>query len=312
MKNIYFFSKTKLNFVEVKNYRTYLALYTTIIMLATSGLLVGGYFVYNNFINPVKGYSSVKEENRALRSKIKELTNSYKSLESELDTLAVANNELRMAANIPPRSAEAKKPGTGGNIGNILSYLRLGKSWDLSKSFDYIDEVTRRFKNEKEYLNEISSVLASNQGLYRSIPALKPTTGIVGVHGFGMRLHPIYNQYRMHSGIDIITDTGTDVIAPGDGVVTFTGIRGGFGKCIEIDHGYGYQTIYGHLSDIKVKEGKKVKRGSLIAKTGNTGLSVGPHLHYEVINNGVHLDPEQFFFDETSLFSKDNLNTKLN
>jgi murein DD-endopeptidase MepM/ murein hydrolase activator NlpD len=107
----------------------------------------------------------------------------------------------------------------------------------------------------------------------------------------------------MHNGIDIITDVGTKVFAPGSGIIDFVGWRSGYGLTLEIDHGYGYRTLYGHLKEIDVKEGEHVTRGDLLALTGNSGeLSSGPHLHYEVRHNGIALDPRNFIYDDVSIF----------
>ena len=106
----------------------------------------------------------------------------------------------------------------------------------------------------------------------------------------------------MHEGVDIITNIGTPVNASGGGKVDFVGYKGGFGLCIEIDHGFGYRTVYGHLSANLVSIDQKVSRGQIIAKTGNSGLSSGPHLHYEIQHNGVKLNPMDFIFDDLRIF----------
>jgi murein DD-endopeptidase MepM/ murein hydrolase activator NlpD len=111
-------------------------------------------------------------------------------------------------------------------------------------------------------------------------------------------MHPILKVKRRHPGIDFVADIGTPVYAPGKGRVIYVGRRGGYGLEIEIDHGFGYRTRYAHLSKSFVKRGKRVSRGDLIAKTGNSGLSTGPHLHYEVSHSGKKLNPSQFFFDD--------------
>ena len=106
----------------------------------------------------------------------------------------------------------------------------------------------------------------------------------------------------MHDGIDIIADVGTPVYSSGNGRVIFVGHKGGYGLAVEINHGFGYHTIYAHLSKVLVREGQKVLRGSLIAKTGDSGLSTGPHLHYEVEHDGVKENPAGFFFDNLGFF----------
>jgi len=118
-----------------------------------------------------------------------------------------------------------------------------------------------------------------------------------------MRMHPILKIRRMHEGLDIVTNLGTPVHSTGDGRVEFVGRKGGYGLCVEINHGFGYRTIYGHLSKAEVKKGQKVKRGTEIAKSGTSGLSTGPHLHYEVEHNGVKQNPEGFFFDDLNYFA---------
>jgi murein DD-endopeptidase MepM/ murein hydrolase activator NlpD len=120
-----------------------------------------------------------------------------------------------------------------------------------------------------------------------------------------MRYHPILKRRRMHHGLDFLSNTGEEVFSPGSGIVTYVGRKGGYGKIIRINHGFGYETLYAHLSKYKVKKGQRVKRGELIALSGNSGsLSTGPHLHYEVRHKGVSLNPRNFIFDDIRLFDK--------
>jgi murein DD-endopeptidase MepM/ murein hydrolase activator NlpD len=118
---------------------------------------------------------------------------------------------------------------------------------------------------------------------------------------FGMRKHPVLGVNKFHEGIDIINDIGTPVYAPADGVVEFAGHSGsGYGLILLVKHGYGYETLYGHLSKTIAREGQKVKRGDLIARSGNSGLVSGPHLHYEVHYNGVRQNPLDYFFSDVT------------
>jgi murein DD-endopeptidase MepM/ murein hydrolase activator NlpD len=168
-----------------------------------------------------------------------------------------------------------------------------------------------KVKFEKNQANEIANQLNLNQKLYESIPAIKPTVGNYSINGFGMRRHPILGIRKFHSGLDINCNWGTPVRASGNGKVISVERQSGFGLVVEIDHGFGYLTIYAHLSKALVKRGDRVTRGQLIAKSGNSGLSSGPHLHYEVHHNGKALDPIDFFFDEYTFFDLDTSNISL-
>ena len=128
-----------------------------------------------------------------------------------------------------------------------------------------------------------------------------PTNGTI-ISGFGIRFHPILKYRRLHAGLDISANTGDNIYATGDGVVKHAGREGTFGNLVIIDHGYGYETYYAHLSAIAkgIKPGVTVKRGDKIALAGQTGQAVGPHLHYEVLKNGKPIDPINFLFADTS------------
>ena len=116
--------------------------------------------------------------------------------------------------------------------------------------------------------------------------------------GFGRRLHPIFRVWRKHEGIDFSCPTGTDIIAPGGGVVSSVNKNGrGYGQHLVIDHGYGYKTLYAHLSKINVREGQKIERGMLLGEVGATGYSTAPHLHYEVHKDGSPVNPIDYVMD---------------
>lgn len=248
--------------------------------------------------------SQIENENKLLRKKLNELTIKYQQLDKDLRMLIEENNNLRLAANLQPLSEEEVMLGTGGKEFelNVLSNEISLSNLDFLN--EYVESLYSKLKFEKFNHEEITEKLKSNQLLYSSIPALKPCKGTIRANGFGMREHPILGISKMHDGIDIIADVGTNVYCPGNGVVSFVGVKNGFGLCIEIEHYGGYKTVYAHLSRSYVVERQKVSRGKVIGLTGNSGLSTGPHLHYEVHHNGVKLDPSQFFFDDLVLFEQ--------
>lgn len=300
MKKIYYFHNKKLIFEEF-NKSKHLFLFNKVFISIFLTIILGiGYVILFNPFD-LTNFSDLKKENRYLKSKILELKKKYENLNTNLDSLIKYNNDLRLAVNLPPISKDELIFGFGGN--NLTTNYSYTKSKDLQELLLTIENLENKLEFEKQNFTQINNALITNKKLYNSIPAIKPCVGTITEHGFGMRLHPILGINRMHEGIDIITNIGTDVFAPGDGIVDYVGIKGGLGLVIEVDHGFGYRTIFGHLSKTLVKAGTKIKRGDLIAKTGNTGLSTGPHLHYEVLHNGINLDPKQFFFDESNLFS---------
>jgi len=307
MKKLFYFSKHRLQFVEIKNHKLKHAVFLTVVLIFSSLLTIGGGYLYTTFLNPDTELPFLKNENQLLKGKLNEIILKYESLDKELDSLIKINADLRIAANLQPISSEERQLGIGGgSFDNILDFLKLKNRDDAQKAFNFVESVERKLEFEKSNYIEIENALARNAELYKSIPAIRPCTGSLSANSFGMRKHPVLGIYRMHNGIDIMTDPGTSVYVTGDGRVDYVGRKGGFGLCVEIDHGFGYRTIYAHLSSVIVKEGQKIKRGSLIAKTGNSGLSSGPHLHYEVIHNGINHDPEDYFFDNLGIFKAEN------
>jgi murein DD-endopeptidase MepM/ murein hydrolase activator NlpD len=303
MKKFYYFSKSKLQFIEIHNHKQKLLYITIGIFIISTVVVLLGIYSYNQIFNSKKDLSELRKENTTLKQKISEITLQYQNLDKQLQKLISTNNDLRLAANLPPLTDGERLVGTGGgSFDNFVDFLKTNNKKELESALSKIDEVTRKFAFEKDNFKNIASALKNNEALFNALPAIKPCKGVVGTSGFGFRFHPILRINRMHDGIDIITDVGTEVFAPGEGIVDFVGIRNGFGLTIEINHGFGYRTVLAHLSKSMVKEGMKVSRGKLIAKTGNSGLSSGPHLHYEVLHKGINKNPEEFFFDDIDLF----------
>lgn len=304
MKKIYYFSKDKLQFIEIKNFKYKLALTASTAIIIICVILFGSYSYLFSLTNSHRNISSLKSENEILKEKLLEISQLYQVLDNDLEGLIIQNKELRVAANLPPVSDDIRLLGYGGgSFDNPIDLLFSPNALEITKAVNLTEELSRKISFEKNNFNEIASALNDNKELHKSIPAIKPCDGSFAYHGFGMRMHPILNKVRMHEGIDIIASTGTSVLASGKGKVDFVGYKGSYGLTVEIDHGFGYRTLYAHLSKTLVKKGDMVNRGNLIAKTGNTGLSTGPHLHYEIEHKGVKQDPAKFIFDDVNLFN---------
>jgi murein DD-endopeptidase MepM/ murein hydrolase activator NlpD len=165
-----------------------------------------------------------------------------------------------------------------------------------------VDALSQQVEIQTRSFEQLARLAENKTEFLASIPAIQPVSNKnlrSMASGFGYRLHPIYKTYKMHTGIDFTAPTGTPIYATGNGrVVAPTDGGHGYGNHVVIDHGYGYKSLYGHMYKSKVRIGQRVKRGELIGYVGNTGLSSGPHLHYEVIKNGNKINPINYFFND--------------
>ena len=310
MKKLFYFSKASLKYIEIKHFK--LKLFT--VLLASSILFAALFVVFYYFFgvssNPNLTISSLKNENKELKNEIERITESYREMLSDVENISALNEELRVSANLQPISDEERLLGVGGSANYLTSNLNI-RDLEVKNLLKSVDEMIKALEFEKNQTIEIADKLSMNKELHKCIPAIKPTLGNYSIDGFGMRRHPILGVRKFHHGIDINCDTGTSVRAPGNGKAIVVERQAGFGLVIEIDHGFGYRTVYAHLSQAMVKQGDSIKRGQVIAKSGNSGLSSGPHLHYEVHHDGIAMDPIDFFFDDLTFFDLDTSTTSL-
>jgi len=308
MKKLFYFSKSSLQYVEIRKFKSKLAIFFSFLFLVVVASGFGGFIILSSVFNHGKLSNQMGNGNNILQEKLDGIVHNYLKINNELDSLVLVNNDLRIAANLPPVSDEEKRVGVGGGyFDNNIDFSKDLNS-RLKTALINVEEISRKVEFEKTKYADISNKMVENKQLFESIPAIKPCEGTLSEHGFGMRVHPVLNILRMHEGIDIIAEVGTSVRATGKGRVDFIGMKGGYGLCVEINHGFGYTTLYGHLSSANVQLGQTVSRGTVIARTGNSGLSSGPHLHYEVTHDGIKLDPVGFFFDDLNIFALNHKN----
>jgi murein DD-endopeptidase MepM/ murein hydrolase activator NlpD len=175
----------------------------------------------------------------------------------------------------------------------------------LLSTTERMDRLIRQLYIQSKSFDEVVRLARSKEKLIASIPAIMPINQKDLAHavtsGFGWRTHPIYKTQEFHPGMDFAAEQGTPIYATGDGVIeTADNLAQGYGHHVVINHGFGYQTLYGHMSRIKARVGEKVKRGELIGYVGSTGLSTAPHVHYEVIRNGEKVNPISFYYNDLS------------
>lgn len=233
--------------------------------------------------------SNLISENKELKNTIKNLNYKLNEIQKTLTKINETEKKLLLASGLDIEN----EYGIGGSESSIKEILNNpGSLKSLNKA---TSELLEKVKYQQEKFEILVNKFAEKQELAKRIPAIVPMDGVFSDHGFGMRLHPILRKWKMHEGIDINGLYGTPVYATGAGVVKFVGWNGGLGLCVIIDHGYGYETTYGHLSKTNVREGQKVVRYQKIGECGSTGLSTGPHLHYEVSFNGEKQNPIHYF-----------------
>ena len=272
------------------------------------GLLMGGAVLWsliamNQHYGDVLGLGFIQQtalinENRVLQNQLQFLTHQLNGIQKQLNLLGDKGNEMRLLADLPKLDEDLRKAGTGGSESRIDFTSSISVNSLLNNLRSTAGQAEHELRLQASSYEEIESAYEKNKVRFSHLPAIKPMDGFYNKNGFGMRFHPILHIVRPHEGIDIDNEVGTPIYAAAEGTIEFTGHQGGYGLTLEINHGFSLKTRYGHLSKILVHEGQRVKRGELVARCGNSGLSSAPHLHYEVRVNGVAQNPIDYFFDD--------------
>jgi murein DD-endopeptidase MepM/ murein hydrolase activator NlpD len=238
-------------------------------------------------------------ENDLLSQELENFRLQVNNLEETLVQLSEEDSRVRLLAGLEATDEEILEVGIGGP-GLALPESHPLWIWDSVTSkaafaVEYdLNALERRARLLGESLAEASDSLMAHNELLQSTPSILPTAGVLSSRFSASRLHPIFHEALPHEGIDISAPLGTPILAAAKGVVTFAGWMAGLGNTVEIDHGFGYVTRYGHASKILVREGQEVFRGDVIAQVGSTGLSTSPHLHYEVRVGGKAVNPMNY------------------
>jgi len=220
-------------------------------------------------------------------------------LDNQLGEIEERDKAVRSYADFPPIDKDVRELGVGGipveNTPELDKILPKVKSRLTDLEMD-IDQISRRVKLELSSYEDIYDKVKKDTERLKHIPSIRPVIGGYLNSGIGWRSDPLDGKRRYHYGLDITVQSGAPILAPADGEVQEARIRGGYGKYVKINHGYGYKTLFLHMSQLNVKKGQIVKRGDLLGKSGSTGRTSGPHLHYEVHYYGTPQDPLDYFF----------------
>jgi murein DD-endopeptidase MepM/ murein hydrolase activator NlpD len=230
------------------------------------------------------------------------LTDRIKQADQTLEKLIAKDDSLyRTMLGEKVISSAQRMAGTGG-VNKYGEMTNANTPNEIIQSFQELDNLIAKMNVQEGSYRELFSKAMTNFDRMQHLPAIIPIANWdlkrVGSGFSPRRFHPILKTWRQHEGIDFVAPKGTKVFASADGVVKSVRYSSSFGKVIVIDHGYEIKSLYAHLSKFKVKKGSKVKRGQVIGYVGNTGLSGGPHLHYEVHVNKKEVDPTNYFFND--------------
>jgi murein DD-endopeptidase MepM/ murein hydrolase activator NlpD len=244
----------------------------------------------------------LQSQNERLKDKYADVQETLRSIEQQMRELEKRDNNVYRAifeANPIPDSARAKEIEDEKEVA-IVEGL---KDNELVNSIvTTLNNLGRRIRSQQASFDEIQKLVANKEQLLARTPAIQPVSNkdLTRVaSGFGYRIDPIYKTTKMHAGIDFTAPQGTPIYATADGTVKTAGNTGnGYGNHVIINHGYGYETLYGHMVRVKARNGQAVKRGEVIGWVGSTGKSTGPHLHYEVHKYGSKIDPIYFFYND--------------
>jgi murein DD-endopeptidase MepM/ murein hydrolase activator NlpD len=311
MKKIkYFFNTHTLRYeklvtpLHVKLLRVFAFFATTIV---TAGIIV---FIAFQYIDSPKTIM-LEQENADLKDEYAVLQQQINQLQQKMDELSNRDNNVYRSifeSSPIPDSARLKEMEKSKEVQLVKS---LGET-DLVKSISaQINHLILLTAYQEKSFKEIEAMVKNKEKLLAAIPAIQPVsdkdlTRIAS--GFGTRIDPVYKVPKFHAGLDFAAPIGTPIYATADGVVTDAGYNeGGYGNRVVINHGFGYETLYGHMYRIKAKRGQKVKRGEVIGYAGSTGKSTGPHCHYEVHRNGTPVDPVYYFYNDLTPEQYDRL-----
>lgn len=264
-------------------------------------LLVAGLFFSSQFFNDQvaqKELDRLKVENQKLAAQFEQMRWNLSEVEARYGDLVEKEIVLRSAFDLPEIDVQERQLGVGGPKAITTGLTSTQESAHRAEvDLDYLLRLSRY---ELEKYDEVHAALTDLKDRLRHTPSIWPCKGWYS-RGYGMKYDPFTGYKRMHWGMDLANPRGTQIVAPAAGKVIKVGTQGGMGKTVVIDHGYGFKTLYGHLSKSNVKRGQRVERGEVIALMGSTGYSTGPHLHYEVSRNGKRINPRKYILNEKQL-----------
>ena len=249
--------------------------------------------------------SLLKKENKELLLYYNDMQKDLANMDAMLLSLQDRDDNIyRVIFEADPIPSSVRQAGVGGTDRyRALREESIEREDLVISTFEKIDKLKKQMYIQTRSNDDIEQMARNKSVMMASIPSIQPINNSDLnrlASGYGMRMHPILKYIRMHAGIDFSAPQGTAIFATGDGTVDYAGFNKTSGNMVTLNHGYGYETKYLHMSNFAVRQGQKVKRGDIIGYVGNTGLSKAPHCHYEVWKDNQHVNPVNFFYNDVT------------
>jgi len=239
---------------------------------------------------------ALRDENLQLKDQLLETRQQVASLTGDMQTLAGSYEQLRNFAGLDAESIDLNLSGIGGPApsGAALAGVSSEVRTDLEAVDREVGQLMAQARAQRESYDEIYAALQGQRQVWDHTPSVRPVQFSSITSHYGRRTDPFTGQLAQHRGLDFAARPGTPIRATAAGTVTDCSRAGGYGLMVEIEHGFGLVTRYGHCSTITVRPGDKVRRGDMIGRVGTTGRATGSHVHYEILKSGLHMDPANF------------------
>jgi murein DD-endopeptidase MepM/ murein hydrolase activator NlpD len=254
-------------------------------------------YEYNDAKDKAWELQSVREELMQQKAQVQSFALNLLDYQRQMFLLRDLDTKLRRVVSLGPRDRAQKVLGVGGpddlGLQNLTALGEKKQEEALKEMHQELSQMKGAASRQETSLQALIEYFEDKRSMYASTPAGWPVRGWI-TSPYGHRNSPFNGQLTFHEGLDIAAQTGTPVTAPADGVVVKAGFSSGYGNMVEISHGYGIKTVYGHNSRLNVKAGQRVRRGDIISYVGDSGSSTGPHLHYEVRLNGLSVNPIKY------------------
>lgn len=272
----------------------------TVIRHLFSGIVIGFglFWVATNFFSSPNEVAQ-KKENQLIRTQYDILSKRMdEAIKVITDIQQRDDNMYRSIFHADPIASSIRTSGVGG-IGRYDHLMKLNGSDLIVSTSQKMDFISKQLYVQSNSFDELLDMARTQKDRLEHIPSIQPVSNrdlSRVASGYGVRIDPVYGSLRFHAGMDFTSKIGTPIYATGNGTVIYADWKQGYGKCIIIDHGYGFETLYAHMDEYRVRVGQKVIRGERIGDVGNTGKSTGPHLHYEVHVKGRPDNPAKYYF----------------